>query len=156
MNKEPIGKADANQAKGTLLLMELETETLAEGQEWMRRRIQGKLADLAQKQGRLSPSGDPLREAKQRDLRLRTSFGEVSVKVFRGRDRQTGRWGCPLRKLWGLRPHQRISPALEEKLCYTATEVGSYEKAARMAAKWGSPADDSTIHSLVQIGRAHV
>lgn len=43
-----------------------------------------------------------------------------------------------------------MSPILEEKLCFTATLVGSYEAAAQVAKKWGVAADDSTIHSHVQ------
>ena len=43
-----------------------------------------------------------------------------------------------------------MSPALEEKLAFTATLVGSYEAAAQVAGKWGCPVDDSVIHALVQ------
>jgi len=43
-----------------------------------------------------------------------------------------------------------MSPALEEKLAFTATLAGSYEAAAQVAGKWGSPVDDSVIHALVQ------
>jgi len=43
-----------------------------------------------------------------------------------------------------------MSPVLEERVCYTATRTLSYEGAADVAAKWGSPVDDSGIHSHVQ------
>jgi len=43
-----------------------------------------------------------------------------------------------------------MSPALEQKLAFTATLVGSYEAAAQDAANWGCPVDDSVIHALVQ------
>jgi hypothetical protein len=44
-----------------------------------------------------------------------------------------------------------MSPALEDKLAMTATLTGSYEDAAKIAAKWGYEwADDSVIHALVQ------
>ena len=39
-----------------------------------------------------------------------------------------------------------MSPVLEEKVCFTATMTPSFEKAAAVAAKWGSPVDDATIH----------
>jgi hypothetical protein len=43
---------------------------------------------------------------------------------------------------------------LEARLTYTATEVGSYERAARMAATWGSPASDGCVHAHAQrLGR---
>lgn len=46
--------------------------------------------------------------------------------------------------------HQKITPGFAEKLCFTVTATGSYEEAAAVASKWGSPADDSTLHALVQ------
>jgi len=39
---------------------------------------------------------------------------------------------------------------LEDKLAYFATVTGSYAAAAKLAAKVGSPVEDSTIHELVQ------
>lgn len=44
-----------------------------------------------------------------------------------------------------------MSPAFEEKLCFTATMTLSFERAAAVAAKWGSPADDATIHRHVRL-----
>jgi len=43
-----------------------------------------------------------------------------------------------------------MTPELEDRLCYTATESGSYERAAKLAAKWGSPVEDSTVQKHVQ------
>ena len=43
-----------------------------------------------------------------------------------------------------------MSPALEEKLAFTATLTTSSEAAAQGVNKWGVEADDSVIHSLVQ------
>lgn len=43
-----------------------------------------------------------------------------------------------------------MTPELEDRLCFTATECGSYERAATVAAKWGSCVEDSTIHKHVQ------
>ena len=34
-------------------------------------------------------------------------------------------------------PHQKITPAWAEKLCFTVTATGSYEEAAQVASKWG-------------------
>jgi len=56
---------------------------------------------------------------------------------------------CPVRLAWGLAANQRMSPALEERICFTATMTPSFEKAAAVAAKWGSPVDDATIHHHV-------
>jgi hypothetical protein len=52
---------------------------------------------------------------------------------------------------WGLRPHQKLNPGLVEKLCFTATATGSYQKAAEVAAKWGQAVEDSTVRAHVQV-----
>jgi hypothetical protein len=49
-----------------------------------------------------------------------------------------------------LGPHQKITPGLADKLCFTVTASGSYEEAAALASKWGCPVDDSTLYALVQ------
>ena len=55
-----------------------------------------------------------------------------------------------MRQRWGLQPHQRTSPVLEDKVLFTATVTGTYEQAAAVAGKWGCPMDDATVHALVQ------
>lgn len=67
-----------------------------------------------------------------------------------GQDSQTGQWICPIRQVWGLRAHQVMTPALEDKICYTAVETLSYERASKVAAKWGVVVDDATVHQHVQ------
>jgi hypothetical protein len=62
-----------------------------------------------------------------------------------GRDPQSGKWRCPAREQWGLGPHQKMTPELEDRVCLTATLTGSYEAAAQLAAKWGSAMNDETI-----------
>ena len=74
----------------------------------------------------------------------------VQVETFYGQDAEHRCWLNPLRELWGLSSRQELTPVLEEKLCYTATMSGSYESAARVADKWGSAVEDSTIHAHVQ------
>ena len=81
---------------------------------------------------------------------LRTVVGKVKLKVWEGQDPQDKHWGCPIREKWGLRAHQQMSPALEEKLAFTATLANSYEATAQIASKWGSSVDDSVVHALVQ------
>lgn len=76
--------------------------------------------------------------------------GRVKLKVWHGRDPQDKHWGCPIREQWGLRAHQQMSPALEQRLALTVTWVGSYEATSLVAANWGSPVDDSVVHALVQ------
>ena len=74
------------------------------------------------------------------------------MKVWHGKDPRDGHWGSPVRERWGLKAHQQMSPALEEKLAFTATLAGSYAAAEQVAAKWGSEVDDSVIHALVHNG----
>ena len=66
---------------------------------------------------------------------LQSVVGRVRLEVWHGRDPKDKHWGCPIRERWGLRPHQQMSPALEEKLAFTATLSGSYEAAAQVASK---------------------
>src|SRR2546426_10824983 len=81
---------------------------------------------------------------------ITTGVGEVKLKVWYGLDPGSGAWGSPMRQRWGLRPHQRISPLLEDKLAFTVTATGSYQEAAAVAQKWGTEVDDSTLHVLSQ------
>jgi hypothetical protein len=83
-------------------------------------------------------------------MHLRTGFGVVALEVWHGQNPADRRWGCPTRQRWGLRPHQQLSPALEDKLAYFTTVAGSYEAAAKLAAKVGCAVEDSTLVALVQ------
>jgi len=83
-------------------------------------------------------------------MRLRGVSGVVELEIWQGKDGRDGPWGCPIRERWGLPAHQHMSPALEEKLVFTATVVGSYEDASQLTGQWGCPVDDSVIHQLVQ------
>lgn len=92
----------------------------------------------------------PLRQRRSRPLTLRSELGELKLVLDYGQDRVTGQWCSPLREAWGLEPHQKITPALAEKLAFTVTATGSYEEAAQVASRWGVRMDDSTLHALVQ------
>jgi hypothetical protein len=92
----------------------------------------------------------PLRQRKRRPLTLRTELGSVQLTVDYGQDPHTLKWFCPQQQAWGLLPHQKITPGLAEKLCFTALATGSYEQAAAVAARWGVAVDDATLHQQVQ------
>ena len=83
-------------------------------------------------------------------LALRTTIGEIELQVWYGYDPSAQHWGCPMRQRWGLAPAQHTSPALEDKVLFTVTATATYEQAAAVAGKWGSPMDDSTVPVLVQ------
>ena len=60
------------------------------------------------------------------------------------------RWLSPAREQWELTPYERVSPQLQERLCYTAIQTGSYQKAALLASCWGTTISDDLVHSQVQ------
>ena len=95
---------------------------------------------------------------RKRVMTLRSVVGRVRLEVCHGQDPEDEHWGCPIRERWGLSAHQQMSPALEQKLAFTATMVGSYEAAAQEAANWDCPVGASVIYGLVQRvgGRAEV
>ena len=68
-------------------------------------------------------------------MALVTGVGEIKLKVWYGRDPESGGWGCPMRQRWGLRPRQRMSPLLEDRLAFTVTATGSYREAAAVGQK---------------------
>jgi hypothetical protein len=92
----------------------------------------------------------PLRQRKHRTLTLRTELGTVRLMIDYGQDPHTPKWLCPQQQAWGLLPHQKITPGLAEKLCFTAAATTSYEQAAAVAAQWGVAVDDTIIHQQVQ------
>jgi hypothetical protein len=107
--------------------------------------------DWPRRTARFSPQSQRgLWHRRRRPLRLRTGLGEVELRVWHGQDPADRHWGCPRQERWGLGPHPKITPGLADKLCFTVTATGSYEEAAAVAAKWGCPVDDSTLHALVQ------
>lgn len=59
------------------------------------------------------------------------------------------KWVIPIREAWGLAKNQRLSPALQRRLCCTAVETGSFEKASSLAAEWGCSISDDAIRSCV-------
>jgi len=132
-------------------LRSLEQAVLAEGREWTRRRLEQR---LQAESDALPPScpqtGQPLTNTRWRPLQLHTVVGVIRVRVRHGYSAALRQRVCPARQAWGLSPYQRLSPELEARLTYTATEVGSYERAARMAGTWGSPSSDGCIHEHAQ------
>lgn len=83
-------------------------------------------------------------------MTLRTELGPVTLTVDYGQEPATQKWFCPQRRAWGLSPHQKITPGLAEKLCFTAVATTSYAQAAAVAARWGVAVDDAVIHQQVQ------
>ncbi len=110
------------------------------------------MQQIADEQGAVCPhTGAALQEARYEPLNLDTCAGTITLRVHYGCHPQTGKWQHPVRLLWGLKPRQRLSPHLQDRVSYTAAETDSYERAAKMATKWGTPLVAATIHKHAQI-----
>lgn len=81
---------------------------------------------------------------------VRTVSGPIELWVWYGFCRWVRKSVCPARLNWKMTAYQRLSPELEQRLCYNAVETGSFEKAARMAQTWGSVVSDDAIHDCVR------
>ncbi|HEY3854084.1 MAG TPA: hypothetical protein VGO67_06800 [Verrucomicrobiae bacterium] len=86
----------------------------------------------------------------KRRLTLTSSVGTIQIETDYGQQAGGGDWLCPQRQVWGIEAHQKMTPALQDRLCFTVTMTGSYESAAGLAGKWGCAVDDSTLHALTQ------
>lgn len=137
-------------------LRQLEQEALAEGREWTRQRLEKQLQAQSDALPAVCPkTGEGLKDARWRELQLITVSGVIKLRVRHGYSPALGQWVCPARQVWGLQAYQRLSPELESRLAYTASETTSYEAAAQMAARWGCPVSDGCIHQHLQsLGKA--
>jgi len=132
-------------------LLALELEVLGEGREWTRRRLEKRLQTEADSIGAVCPeTGLVLKDVRRRPITLLSCVGDVTVQAAYGFSSKTGRWLSPAREKWGLAPYQRVSPELQQRVDYSATQTGSYQKAAAMATRWGSPVSDDLIRDQVQ------
>ena len=132
-------------------LLEIEQEVETQAKEWQRKRLQLRLQQLADEQGAVCPdTGEALQQARYETVTLDTCAGTVRIRAHYGRHPKTRQWQHPIRVLWGLKPRQRLSPQLQDRVSYTAVETDSYERAAKMATKWGTALVASTIHKHAQ------
>jgi hypothetical protein len=133
----------------TLLSMEL--EVLEEGREWTRQRLEARAQKQVNDWGSFCPqNGELLQRRKRQRMKLLIVSGVIKLKTWRGYSRALRRWVNPAREHWGLKPRQPASPELQSRLSYNATVAGSYEKAARLAQRWGSPVSDDLVHATIQ------
>jgi hypothetical protein len=132
-------------------LQKLEQEVLEKGRQWTRCRLEERLQEEARKIAPVCPqSGERLKKTRWRQLTLKTVVGEVRIQVQHGYSSKSNTWICPTRRAWSLEEYQRVSPKLEARSCYTATEVGSYERAAKMAKCWGTEISDDLVHGHIK------
>lgn len=133
-------------------LAALEEQAAEEARQYGREKLRQRLQAIADEQGALCPSsGERLENARFRNLPLITTLGQLSIRARYGYHRHGQKWMFAVQELWGLKSRQEISPHLQQALGYTATECGSYQKAAVMAKNWGVKIGATTIHKQVQI-----
>ena len=76
------------------------------------------------------------------------------MRAQKGYSPERKTWVIPIREAWGLALNQRLTPTLQRRLCSTAVETGSFEKASALAAEWGCFVSDDAIRSCaVALGR---
>jgi hypothetical protein len=132
-------------------LRQIEQEVLALGREWTRVQLEKRLqkeCDAMELVG--AKTGQKLRRLRRRPMELDTVVGKVKLVAWRGYEEQTGKWIRPAREAWGLDDYERKTPELQARLTHTATAVGSYVEAEKLAATWGTPVSDGCIHQQVQ------
>ena len=83
-------------------------------------------------------------------IELHSVAGVLAFEAAYGQDPQTRDWLCPTRVRLGLEAREAMTPELQERLCFTATQTLSYEAAAQVAAKWGSGVSCSAVYQHVQ------
>ena len=131
-------------------LQQIEQEVLTAGREWMRAQLEKRLqAECLAVEMVSAKTGEELENTRWRWMGLDTVVGKVKLKVHHGYCPEEG-WGCPTRQAWGLKPYERKTPELQARLAYTATVVGSYAEAEKLATIWGTPVSDTSIHQCVQ------
>ena len=132
-------------------LKELEERTLKEGQEWTRRLLQERAQAEADRLGAVcAESGCLLKYRQFHPLTLMTCVGKITIQAASGFSQALQRRVHPVREHWGLAPHQQISPELEARLVFTATTTNSYQRAAKVATRWGTAISDDAVHAVVQ------
>ncbi|HRZ55556.1 MAG TPA: hypothetical protein P5525_08870 [Candidatus Paceibacterota bacterium] len=131
-------------------LQQIQQEVLAAGREWMRTPLEKRLqAECLAVDMVSAKTGEALENTRWRTMGLDTVVGKVDLKVHHGFCPQEG-WVCPTRQAWALKPYERKTPELRARLTYTATVVGSYAEAQKLATIWGTPVSDTSIHQCVQ------
>jgi hypothetical protein len=131
-------------------LQQIEQEVLAVGREWTRALLEKRLQEECLMVEMVSAkTGEELENTRWRSMGLDTVVGKVNLKVHHGHGPEEG-WVCPTRQAWDLKAYERKTPELRARLTYTATVVGSYAEAEKLATIWGTPVSDTSIHQCVQ------
>jgi len=128
-------------------LMEAEGQVLMEMREEYRLKLERRLQTALEAKEATLPEIERLGRKRKVRLTLTSTLGPVVLWATKGYCPKRRTWMTPIRKAWRLAKYQRLTPNLQRKLCCTAVETGSFEKAARLAAEWGVCVSDDAIRS---------
>ncbi len=130
-------------------LMETENQVLDEMREEYRRKLQQRLQERLESRQAVRLEVEPLVRKRKINLHLMSTLGPVVLRAIKGYCPERETWVVPIREAWDVAKYQRLTPSLQRKLCCTAVETGSFEKASRLAAEWGACVSDDAIHACV-------
>ena len=130
-------------------LMETENQVLEEMREEYRKKLEQRLQQTLEAKQTNLPETERLLRKRKVNLTLISTLGKVVLRALKGYCPKRKSWVVPIREAWGLAKRQRLTPSLQRKLGCNAVETGSFEKASRLAAEWGSGVSDDAIHSCV-------
>lgn len=130
-------------------MMETEDQVVNEMQEEFRKRLQNRLQEKVGARERAVAEACRLKKKRSVALHLKSTFGWIVLHVIKGYCFQRRKWVVPIREAWGLAKNQRLTPSLQRKLCCTAVETGSFEKASALATEWGCSISDDAIRSCI-------
>ncbi len=137
----------------------MEDRTFKEGQESTRQLLEKRAQAEADRVGAICPqSGCLLKYRQRRPMTLITCVGPITIRAWSGYSRALRQRVHPLRQLWGLTPHQQISPELDDRLVFTATTSNSFQQAAKVSSAFedefaGMARNPITLAELQQIRR---
>jgi len=138
-------------------LMEIEGALFKEMQETYKKEIERRLQAKADSIPIADSEGHPLKKKRRVTLSLTCIFGKCRIVVWKGFCESSQKWIIPAREAWRLKKKQRMTPLLQRKLCCTAVETGSFEKAAGLAGEWGvSISDDAVRSCVIELGNQAV
>ena len=140
---------DGMNNKWTNELMETENQLLVEMREEYRRRLPIRLQESLDRRQQGRAEDSRLTRKRTVDLNLKTTLGWIVLQATKGYCTKRKEWVVPIRDAWGLAKNQRLTPSLQRKLCCTAVETGSFEKAGALALEGGSRVSDDPIRSCV-------
>ncbi len=130
-------------------LMGIEDALFVQMRQEFRERLARHLQEVVTAKELQMPQAQGLTRRRTVTLSLISTFGSITFRALKGYSPTQKKWLVPIRIAWGLADNQRLSPSLQRRLCCTAAETGSFEKAATLASEWGCAISDDAIRSCV-------